>query len=67
MPRKTASVEPTCTGARCFNEAAARCRGKRSAAMDGGCSSGRFNEAAARCRGKPVKRTARRIEAKWLQ
>ena len=37
-----------------FNEAAARCRGKRAdeaARGGGGC---RFNEAAARCRGKPT-------------
>ena len=36
----------------CFNEAAARCRGKLSWATDGGQERSGFNEAAARCRGK---------------
>ena len=39
-----------------FNEAAARCRGKPSAAgrcAAAGRAAPRFNEAAARCRGKP--------------
>ena len=35
-----------------FNEAAARCRGKRSWATDRGSVADSFNEAAARCRGK---------------
>ena len=38
----------------CFNEAAARCRGKRPTASSAETSHrGCFNEAAARCRGKP--------------
>ena len=53
MPRKTRTSRATwpCTGTG-FNEAAARCRGKRPA---GGTCRGPgscFNEAAARCRGK---------------
>ena len=39
-------------GAKRFNEAAARCRGKRRTAGGPGAAAGRFNEAAARCRGK---------------
>ena len=40
-------------GASCFNEAAARCRGKpRRHPFASSCSRVRFNEAAARCRGK---------------
>ena len=36
-----------------FNEAAARCRGKRPTAARPQPAAARFNEAAARCRGKP--------------
>ena len=39
-----------------FNEAAARCRGKRRSVRTTGRKSGSFNEAAARCRGKLVDR-----------
>ena len=35
-----------------FNEAAARCRGKRGRSTTAACTSVSFNEAAARCRGK---------------
>ena len=38
---------------RCFNEAAARCRGKPFGRRRPGRRRRRFNEAAARCRGKP--------------
>ena len=53
MPRKTGpaprvALERT----RGFNEAAARCRGKRRDARRAQAGAGRFNEAAARCRGK---------------
>ena len=54
MPRKTRIVKGGCpAGAPRFNEAAARCRGKRSrwtTSCPGWSSC--FNEAAARCRGK---------------
>ena len=42
-----------------FNEAAARCRGKRTPRWSTKRSSGCFNEAAARCRGKPAAWTGR--------
>ena len=45
-----------------FNEAAARCRGKRTPAGTTGCASTRFNEAAARCRGKHEVTTWRETE-----
>ena len=55
MPRKTAVSEPPAAPCGpCFNEAAARCRGKpRGLYADADDGTGRFNEAAARCRGKP--------------
>ena len=47
----------------CFNEAAARCRGKRSpAAADHEGRGNRFNEAAARCRGKLTLRNPLRFQ-----
>ena len=55
MPRKTRTEHGwRCAPTRCFNEAAARCRGKPRCSLGGvnACSTG-FNEAAARCRGKP--------------
>ena len=57
MPRKTcSSCMRSDTSASSFNEAAARCRGKRCAAPRPGPWAPRFNEAAARCRGKPPER-----------
>ena len=55
MPRKTRrSSSGNGATRRCFNEAAARCRGKpRGAAREAWFRQDRFNEAAARCRGKP--------------
>ena len=53
MPRKTAGSGRTATQPRCFNEAAARCRGKRPLLRPPPSQGSRFNEAAARCRGKP--------------
>ena len=55
MPRKTKTTEFPLTPLNCFNEAAARCRGKH---LDVGPTLPhhlRFNEAAARCRGKRVR------------
>ena len=46
--------------ARCFNEAAARCRGKRTPDQHPAPELDRFNEAAARCRGKRTRRSGRR-------
>ena len=57
MPRKTSKVWHHCQGrSRCFNEAAARCRGKLSTAVTRRSAAARFNEAAARCRGKRERR-----------
>ena len=54
----TARGETYSSAAICFNEAAARCRGKQGApAAAAGAGTRRFNEAAARCRGKPTSRT----------
>ena len=53
MPRKTSGCAPTWPRGERFNEAAARCHGKRSirsTSISCGCSC--FNEAAARCHGK---------------
>ena len=52
MPRKTWTTSRSGTMRRCFNEAAARCRGKLR--LPGSAETERicFNEAAARCRGK---------------
>ena len=57
MPRKTNGCGGTAPApCSCFNEAAARCRGKRAVrSSDGEVLVGRFNEAAARCRGKPAR------------
>ena len=52
MPRKTRPAGGLERGARRFNEAAARCRGKRLMGAGMRLSTTRFNEAAARCRGK---------------
>ena len=52
MPRKTDCACVTTLTRSCFNEAAARCRGKPPPASDSDAESARFNEAAARCRGK---------------
>ena len=57
MPRKTARRRSSpFPGASCFNEAAARCRGKPAAGSSSTARSSGFNEAAARCRGKPRRR-----------
>ena len=55
MPRKTrqSSCLTTCCTS-CFNEAAARCRGKLASSPESPAGVVGFNEAAARCRGKPV-------------
>ena len=68
MPRKTAATPLDRDSVRTsFNEAAARCRGKR-ARPDGAFSRrGRFNEAAARCRGKPAEDSTETIVADALQ
>ena len=61
MPRKTRTALPEILApVQGFNEAAARCRGKRwtSGRSRGRCRSG-FNEAAARCRGKRQPRRER--------
>ena len=50
-----------------FNEAAARCRGKRWRTRARGRWSSRFNEAAARCRGKHVAVSAPRVSDRPLQ
>ena len=51
-----------------FNEAAARCRGKQSAATSPRPIAGRrFNEAAARCRGKPIFSVRSRCSGSLLQ
>ena len=51
-----ATALPSGGGAPGFNEAAARCRGKRQeAAHHSPLQTERFNEAAARCRGKPAR------------
>ena len=54
MPRKTRRepLDPR-VAMPGFNEAAARCRGKRLSVMFSCCVPACFNEAAARCRGKP--------------
>ena len=53
MPRKTYSTHPGMTTRRsCFNEAAARCRGKHGRRRWQAMPIRGFNEAAARCRGK---------------
>ena len=53
MPRKTAIWSKVSGAVSGFNEAAARCRGKRLPGGDGRPHGpDRFNEAAARCRGK---------------
>ena len=52
MPRKTHSESSFISRSVRFNEAAARCRGKRGARSEPEGSTGGFNEAAARCRGK---------------
>ena len=49
---RPADADAQRTPARRFNEAAARCRGKRTATGSGRPETVRFNEAAARCRGK---------------
>ena len=53
MPRKTPPRTPHIQIQRRFNEAAARCRGKRRSTGTRSPPAARFNEAAARCRGKP--------------
>ena len=62
MPRKTPAAAPAAAAERaCFNEAAARCRGKRVSPWTGRPpANSRFNEAAARCRGKPDEASRRR-------
>ena len=53
MPRKTATRSRSRSRRRqCFNEAAARCRGKLGQEVDALHRLQGFNEAAARCRGK---------------
>ena len=53
MPRKTSGGQRKGgSRPRSFNEAAARCRGKRSPPRTPASSAEGFNEAAARCRGK---------------
>ena len=64
MPRKTEEDDMIRAAARSFNEAAARCRGKRGARRGTPRGGPRFNEAAARCRGKPFVRS-RRYWADW--
>ena len=55
MPRKTSVGKmPSASTPWSFNEAAARCRGKPTAAARETPAPARFNEAAARCRGKPA-------------
>ena len=58
MPRKTAARGRAQRTPRGFNEAAARCRGKRGIDAPGFVPVSSFNEAAARCRGKPAGRCA---------
>ena len=54
MPRKTCGETSSASRNGSFNEAAARCRGKRGTLTSSTRSStSGFNEAAARCRGKP--------------
>ena len=62
MPRKT-KQDAGRKGRRngCFNEAAARCRGKPRNAQAGRHDHVRFNEAAARCRGKRARRAKRAV------
>ena len=52
MPRKTVAAVRPGVGSTGFNEAAARCRGKRIGLPPSPTSPTCFNEAAARCRGK---------------
>ena len=52
MPRKTEAAGLSRASTVRFNEAAARCRGKRTAKHSGIRKPLCFNEAAARCRGK---------------
>ena len=60
MPRKTCRLRPLRARSPCFNEAAARCRGKPPSAILHNPRLGLcFNEAAARCRGKRVTLTPR--------
>ena len=79
-PRARASMRPrpdaaenaahsarTVPGNARFNEAAARCRGKRSPRRATTCRRFGFNEAAARCRGKREKATKEAAEAEKLQ
>ena len=54
MPRKTFELAPAGVRPGRFNEAAARCRGKRRRRALRCQPASRFNEAAARCRGKPA-------------
>ena len=54
MPRKTDDPGRAIPGLTRFNEAAARCRGKRPDRPDNDLRTTSFNEAAARCRGKRV-------------
>ena len=56
MPRKTWPASGPRKPATGFNEAAARCRGKRRPLRPGARGRGGFNEAAARCRGKRLRR-----------
>ena len=61
MPRKTdADYDQDYGGDQCFNEAAARCRGKLRMPAGEDSVHSRFNEAAARCRGKRKDAVARR-------
>ena len=61
MPRKTVTPPlPSSPTTNCFNEAAARCRGKRQSGAGHKGGERCFNEAAARCRGKPQSARNRR-------
>ena len=68
MPRKTCASRCSARRRRGFNEAAARCRGKRTVRVAFMRSSvRRFNEVAARCRGKQHPRLPRTDDAAVLQ
>ena len=64
MPRKTSAYSSTSkTGCPGFNEAAARCHGKRTDTASPAGPARCFNEAAARCHGK--RGTAARATRRW--